>query len=234
MPAGESPRAAALLRWCALAVLLTVLACLWTLAARRGADSLGSLLPLIGLSLFAVGRFVIFGGLIEGAYLGPWGLAAMVVLLDLCVALVLSAGAPALERLPWVGVWTARARRRAERVLEEYPRLESLAFAGILLFVFLPIAATGAVTGFFAARIVGVTRVGGLAAIGLGSGLSAACFALLAQLLGERGEELLMSPTLAAVSLLALAVFARIAYLRVTRLLRGGPRPPRPKVPPEP
>jgi len=61
-----------------------------------------------------------------------------------------------------------------------------------------PPAGTGAITGSIVARLLGLSRVAGIAAIAVASGWSALCFALLASFLGEQGETLIKNPLIVA------------------------------------
>ena len=148
-------------------------------------------------------------------------MALTVWLIDLLIAFALASGLESFERAPVLGRWLRRARNRAVEVLTQYPRLERMAFLGVVLFVLLPLAATGAVTGSFAARILGLTRLAGVLAIAVGSAGTASLFALIAAFLGERGEEILRSPTAAAAMVLGFAVFARFAYSKVKARLKA-------------
>ncbi|MCZ6596246.1 MAG: small multi-drug export protein, partial [Planctomycetota bacterium] len=199
------------------AATLGSIAWLYRTQGTAGLTGLGSLTLT---SLVALGKFVIFAGLRGETSLGPWALALMVWLIDLLVAFLLASGLESLERAPVLGRWLRRARRRAMDVLTEYPRFERMAFLGVALFVLMPIASTGAVTGSFAARIMGLSRLAGVVAIALGSAGTAVLFAMIAQFLGERGEVLLASPVLIGVCLVAFVVFLRIAYVKVRTALR--------------
>lgn len=230
LPAEEAaaPRPGALARGSlALAMLgsgASLVALAWWFGLRPETDDGQGFFALWGLSLAVLGRFVIFTGSVEGAALTPWELGLMVWLTDLFIALVIAGGAPWLERVPVFGRWMLRARRRAAVLLAKYPRLAGMAFGGVVLLVLLPIAATGAVTGAFAARLLGLAQLVGVTAVAVGSALGVTTFALLAQIAGERAGDVLHSPVLAAVSIVCLIVFGRIVYLYVVRHLEQDPR----------
>ena len=173
-----------------------------------------------GLSLTVVGKFIVFAGLKEGAP-SPWQLAALVVLLDLFFALLLGAGIEQLERAPWLGQGLRKARGRALEVLAEYPGLKRRTFYGVALFVFLPLAGTGAITGSFLARIFGLTRFAGVRAIALGSLTTALIFALLARFMGAQAEALLKNPFLTAISTILLLFVAWRVYLGFLQRLKS-------------
>lgn len=173
-----------------------------------------------GLSLAFVGKFIVFAGLKEGAP-SPWQLASMVFLMDLFFALLLASGIQFLERAPFLGKGLRRARERALEILAQYPGLARRAFYGVALFVFLPLAGTGAITGSFLARIFGLARASGLAAIALGSAVTALIFASLAHFVGAQAEGFLRNPVLAGVCTLVLLFAGWRAYLNVLGKLRA-------------
>ena len=218
MAAGESRVERLVYRWSFVAVYACALFSVVWLASTQGRGALGELGTRAVASLLLFGKFIIFD---PDSLLGPVALALMVWLIDLMVAFALASGLDSFERAPVLGRWLRRAHTRAREVLTEFPKLENMAFLGVVLFVLLPIASTGAVTGSFAARLVGLSRLAGVVAIAVGSAGTATVFALVAIFLGERGEALLRSPLLAAAMLVGLVVFLRVAYTRVKRILKG-------------
>jgi uncharacterized membrane protein len=210
----------AVFRWCGLAVTAGAGAGLWYVWRVAGLGGLGELGSAALTSLLFLGKFVIFLGLRSGSLLSPWTMALMVWVIDVLLAFALASGLENLERAPLLGRWLRRARQRAILILAEYPGLERMAFLGVMAFVLLPLAATGAISGSFAARIVGLRRIPGILAITLGSAATAFGFALLASFLGERAEELAGSPVLIGGILLTLAILGRAAWVRVTNKLK--------------
>lgn len=220
MPREETRAEQLVYRWCFAAVYVGAIAGVASLWRTSGTDAVSELGALAATSVLLVGKFIIFAPLRDEVTLGPWAMALMVWLIDLLLAFALASGLESFEQAPVLGRWLRRARGRALVVLTEYPRLERMAFFGVVLFVLLPLAATGAVTGSIAARMLGLTRTAGLLAIAVGSAGTASIFALLAAFLGERAEEILRSPTLAGAMILGFAIFARFAYRKVKALLK--------------
>ena len=220
MPLSETKNQRLLFRWSLGLYLALSAGLLVALRGEAGTAGLVSLGTYVVTSVLALGKFVIFLGLGEDARFGPWTLALIVFLLDLAFAFLLALGIERLEHVPGLGRWLRRSRRRAGRVLCEYPGLERMAFLGVAAFVMLPLAATGAISGSFAARLVGLSRIAGIAAIAIGAAGTAVSFALLASFLGARAEALARSPALMGVSILLLVIAARVAYLRVTSELK--------------
>ncbi len=220
MARGETRLERLTYRWCGLAVLVGVVVGLMQVQRNAGPDGLRELGVHAATSLIFVGKFIIFAGLHDDTP-SPWVLAMMVWLIDLLFAFTFASGLESLERAPVLGRWLRRARRRAIELVAGYPGLERMAFLGVVVLVMLPLAATGAITGSFAARLFGLTRAGGVLAIAIGSAVTSLSFALLADFLGERAEDLVRSPIPAGASLVALALIGRTAWNRIRGRLRA-------------
>lgn len=205
--------------WTCLGILVLVAGFLAQIYQSSGWEGLRRLGYMALSSLALLGKFVIFSGL-HADTPSIWVLAEMVFLLDLLWALVLLNGLGSLERAPVLGSWLRKMRRRALRMIQEYPGLQRMAFIGVFTFVMLPIAATGAITGALAARLLGLSRMAGLVAIAGGSACTAIAFALLAKFVGERAEDIMRSPVLVGTILLLAFLAGRSAYGRVIGELR--------------
>jgi uncharacterized membrane protein len=179
------------------------------------------LLEMFGVLALAqiVGKWLIFSGVIDRAPYGPWTVATIILVAELIYSVAMAAGMMRLERTRWIGPWIRRTRERADRAFSRYPGLRRMAFTGVALWVFLPLPASGAVTGSFAARLTGLSRSASVAAVMLGSVATSAVFAGAAQFLGKKGEELLRNPLALVLATVVLAVFLWIAWIRVKRAL---------------
>lgn len=207
------------LLWGNLIVALAVGVYLVYVHVSSGAAGLAGMLTTAGLSIAAFGKLVIFWGLKAGAQ-PIWSLAVMTFLIDLAFAFILASGLQGIERAPVVGRWMKNGRARAKQVLEEYPGLRRLAFFGVVAFVLLPIAGTGAITGSIVARLLGLSRLAGIGAVALASGWAAFAFAVLAYYVGEQAETMLKNPLLVAGVLGLAGALAWTAYRRVLSELR--------------
>ena len=210
----------ALFRWCVAALAAGVAVFVARVYVVWGPAGLSQLGSAVLLSFFVVGKFVIFTGLAEGV-LPVWTLALLTFLVDLCCAFAMAAGLAGLEKTPVLGGWLLRARKRALEVLQEYPGLRRMAFFGVVAFVLIPLAGTGAITGSFVARILGLSRLSGVAAIAVASGWSALAFALMAHFLGAQAQVILKSPVLASASVLLFVGVAWVLYSRFLKRLKG-------------
>jgi uncharacterized membrane protein len=170
------------------------------------------------------GKYVVFSGLSSSSPLGPWGLAVVGIVAEILLALLLAALLEPLGRLRGVGPWLQRAHLRAAALLADYPGLRRAAFWGVALFVFLPLPGTGAIGGTFAGQMLGLSRVATVLAIVIGTAVTLALFAALAQFLGARAERMLSEPVVPVLSAAVLALGLWLAYRRVKRVLgRAGP-----------
>jgi len=184
-----------------------------------GVPGLTEIATTAGLSVAVLGKLVIFWGLREGA--PPLAsLALLTLLIDLVFASALTTGLRDLERAPVLGRWLRLSRAQTKRVLREYPGLERLAFFGVVAFMLLPFAGTGAITGTLLARIIGLSRLAGIGAVGVASTCGAVTFALLARFLGEQGERLLRNPALLIAVLGLLGCVALVLGRRFAAELR--------------
>jgi uncharacterized membrane protein len=216
MPRFDSPGYRSAYRATATSIVVGSLLALAWLA--RTPELLHETLVAAGLSVAVFGKFIVLGGVDEASHLGPFGLALLVFAIDLNIAVVLSSGARFLERIPGLGRWLAHLRARAHRALEQNPGLSNMAFFGVVLYVFLPLAATGAVTGTLAARILGMSRLACLSAVALGSGAISLAFALVGSFAKTQANTL--RGEMSVLALLLVAGLGWLVLLRVRRILR--------------
>jgi len=166
------------------------------------------------------GKYVIFSGLSEESPLRPWPLALLAVGADLAIGATLAVGLGPLGRLPWIGPMLKTMHDRAEQVLVEYPRLRRMAFFGVVLFVYLPLPASGAIGGTFVGQLLGLSRLRGLCAVVLGGGLVSATFAALAIAMGSQAQTMLENPWVTVSAVLVFAVVVFFAYRAARNALR--------------
>jgi uncharacterized membrane protein len=168
------------------------------------------------------GKYLIFGTVIGGAPLGPWQTALLAVVVDLATALTLAVGLGWLARFAWVERTLKKLHDAAQRVLDQYPRFRRMAFFGVVFFVFLPLPASGSIGGTFVSQFVGLTRTSGVLAVTLGGILVSTVFALLATLVGARGQDMMQSPWVLGASTVVFAAFLWWAWRRVRAQLQRG------------
>lgn len=187
---------------------------------NSGLAGLGPL--VVAATAVFLSKLSIFGGNLTQNPFNPWELGLIAWVLDVWVVCALLAGISSFKRLPLAGRALAEAHARAGVTLLEYPGLRRLAFWGIAILVFLPIPGSGAVTGTLVGQLVGLTRMGTFVAVVIGAGTAVMTYAAVAVFLGSQFENLLTSPLVLAVCILAFVLFLWWAWLKVKRELQRG------------
>ncbi|MBL8861638.1 MAG: small multi-drug export protein [Planctomycetes bacterium] len=175
---------------------------------------------MIGLATIP-GKYMIFSGLSSKSLLGPWELCLLAILVDFAVGATLAVGLGPLRRVPGIGPALKRAHDRAEAVLKEYPRLRRMAFWGVVVFVFLPLPASGSIGGTFVGQMAGLTRSLGLWAVVLGGSLVSITFAALAVALGSQAEAMVQNPWVTAGAAVVFIGLLALGYRAAQRALRA-------------
>jgi uncharacterized membrane protein len=166
------------------------------------------------------GKYLIFAGLSKELPLGPWSIALLATIVDIATALTLAVGLGWLARFDWIRRTLKKIHDRAEHVLEEFPRLERMAFWGVVLFVFLPLPASGAIGGTFVAQFLGLSRTAGVVAVTLGGVLVSLVFASLASWMGAEAQTLLENPWITGISAGVFVAFVWIAWRTARKALK--------------
>ncbi len=193
----------------------------WAFAERLGITSL--------LTFFVFGRFVILGGDDPQLRLDPEfqatarfftsaELMLLVVYLDLAVACVLVYHAGFLFKIPFVGVRLLRLVEDGQFMLRTQPWMRRLTLAGLIVFVMMPLPATGSVGGAIFGRLLGLTRRATYLGIALGSVLGSSIMYLGANLISkhiDRSSPLFMFSGIAAV--VAIMLLLNWRYQRIKR-----------------
>jgi uncharacterized membrane protein len=158
----------------------------WAVLAglTRGVDVLLSGLLASGAALLGFGRFVILMGgdqrvPAEDGPVPGWqsylaGLSAgelfvVVTWVDLAVVCLIIFHASALYRIPRLGPAMLALQESGRFLLERHPWLQRFAWAGLVVLVIFPLAATGAVGGAIFGRLVGLSRWATLSGLVVGS-----------------------------------------------------------------
>ncbi len=157
-------------------------------------------------SFIGGGKFVIFGGLPREAPLGVWWLAGLVVYGDLGTALVLMANMMVFYRVPLLGRRLAACHEAGWRVLRTHRWMRRAAWLGVAVFVAAPFQGSGAVVGTFLARLLGLSRVATLTAIGFGSAVGCYGLAMVGAIWRERIQQVATNPIVGAVVLVVTIV----------------------------
>jgi uncharacterized membrane protein len=217
----ESPLRKYRFRALTLACLALAATSLAGVFLQHGLGGLGRVAAVVG-SAQLLGKWVIFAGASANNpyHFGPWELAFIVLNTDLLLALSLNTFLPELERLPCVGPLLVKSRQATGASFAQYPRLESMAWWGITLWVFLPLPASGAVTGSFASRLLSLSRISAVFAIAIGATGTCVVFGAMAQFLGEKSELLLHNWPVTLVSTLLFFPLLWWGWRKLVQILR--------------
>jgi hypothetical protein len=149
-------------------------AMLMSIAMERGVDYMLKLLGNAAATFFFLGRFAILAAGDPTASeatlrLSRFEAFSLVTWMDAFVACMLVFHGSLIFRIPYLGPRLAALREDAEFVLHEHPWIRRFTFLGLAVFVAFPVAATGSVAGSIFARLLGLSRPAGFAAIVAGS-----------------------------------------------------------------
>jgi uncharacterized membrane protein len=191
------------------------------LVLQQGWGGLGRVAAVCGTAQVA-GKWLIFAGASANnpSGFGPWELSYVILNTDLLIALVLNTFLPQLERVVGVGPWLVRTRMKAGETFGQYPKLKRMAWWGVTMWVLLPLPASGAVTGSFAARLIGMSRMSAVSAIAAGSIFNSVLFAAMAQAMGAQSEALLHNWPVTVASGVLLLLVGWWAWRRLVKILR--------------
>ncbi|HMN41693.1 MAG TPA: small multi-drug export protein [Phycisphaerales bacterium] len=158
------------------AATLAILGFLW---AFVGAAYVRKLVLTAVATFFFLGRFVILGGEKAGGedpadFFTAWELFAMVVWMDVMTAIMLAFHLGWLFKIPWLGPRVLALSEDGQFLLKSHPWIRRATFIGLISFVAIPLAATGAIGGAIFGRLLGLPRFMTFLGIMLGSILGCA------------------------------------------------------------
>lgn len=133
---------------------------------------LQKLVPTALATFLLLGRFVILlgeNGAGSAQLFHARELLAMVLYMDLTVAVLLSFHLSAAFKLPYFGPRLRAVEADGRFILASNPWMRRLTFLGVVAFVMFPLAATGSIGGSIFGRLLGMSRVRTLAGVALGS-----------------------------------------------------------------
>ena len=187
------------------------------IAALYGRASVVFVLSMFLGGFLGGGKLVILAGGIDGAPVGTWLLAAMVVYGDAGTSLMIMANMDYIYRIPVLGRRLAEAREVGYQVLRNYKWMRRAAELGMTVFVALPFQGSGAVLGVVLGRILGLTRPAIFSFVVLGSGAGSALVALAGEIGHDEITLLAADPTLGVCA----ALFALVITYLLGRWFLG-------------
>jgi hypothetical protein len=159
-------------------------------------DAAGFIASVAAGTFVGGGKLVILAGAVEQAPVGHWGLAALVVYIDIATALMMMGAIHVLDRIPFVARRLAKAGESSGRVLAHNPWMHRATWLGLAVFVAVPFNGTGALVGSVLGRLLGLTRVSIVSATAFGSATSATALGLATGIWAERIDALAQEPVL--------------------------------------
>jgi uncharacterized membrane protein len=157
-----------------LGPILVTVAILSVIALTSGLGMVQKVVSAAFVTFVVFSRFVILGG--EEAqgneainFLTTEQLFLMLTYMDLIMAVVVTFHIGLMFKLPYLGNKIGELVADGQFVLRCYPAIKRVAFLGLVLFVMIPLAATGCIGGAIFGRLLGMGRGLTLAALCLGS-----------------------------------------------------------------
>jgi hypothetical protein len=186
-------------------VLGLILLTTWSLVSGEAAGFVAS---MAAGAFVGGGKLVILAGAVDTAPVGTWGLAALIVYMEVATALVVIGGLHLLYDVPGVGPRLASARESGWRLLQRHPWTRQATWASLAGFVAVPFNGTGAFVGAFLGRMLGLSRFAILTATACGSLAGSVSMALSGDLWAERINALAERPVPALIAVVTLAALA--------------------------
>jgi len=191
-----------------VAGLAAIVALTWALDGGAAAGFVASM----ALGAFVGGgKLVILAGTVEQAPVGHWGLAALIVYMDVATALFVTGAMYHLYRMPAAGPRLASAREAGWRFLQRHPWTYKATWLSLAGFVAVPFNGTGALVGALLGRTLGLTRRAVFTATAFGSAAGAVALAAAGEYWAERINTIAAHPVLAVVAVVTLAALAILA-----------------------
>ena len=141
----------------------------------------------------------------------PWYLVATsVAMLDVGTALFMAWNFDLALKIPFLGPWIGRFMYHGQEFVRKRPWLERLYFAGLALFVMVPLQGSGGIGASIVGRILGMPRAEVVAAIAIGAFIGSFALALGVEFL----KEILLANLAAGIAvILAVAAAVLLIYL---------------------
>jgi len=135
---------------------------------------------MLGLLAFYLTPLGAEAGVPVGLHLGipPALIVALIVLADLQFALLFLLNGDYLKRVPKIGVWLRKVETKAQKLYAKHAIMSKAGFVGLAVFVMLPLAGTGSMSGTVIGKLMGFGPVKALLAVAVGSLMRSVGFVL--------------------------------------------------------
>ncbi|MBS3781274.1 MAG: small multi-drug export protein [Candidatus Thermoplasmatota archaeon] len=106
---------------------------------------------------FAVGvGWIVAPALALASGMHPLGVVIWLVFISSQSSLIVSANYSLLEKIPWLGLYMERLRKKARNIIEEKELVEKVEYASIFWLMFLPVYGTGPNVMTLVGRLLGL------------------------------------------------------------------------------
>ena len=152
----------------------------------------------------------------------PWYLVATsVAMLDIGAALFMAWNFDLAMKIPLLGPWIGRFMHHGEEFVRQRPWLERLYFAGLAIFVMVPLQGSGGIGASIVGRILGMPKAEVVAAVAIGAFIGSFALALGVEFL----KDILLANLAAGIAvIIAVAVAILILYLYFRKKKNGRER----------
>ncbi len=148
-----------------------------------------------------------------------WTVAMGIIGLDLIMSLFISFNFDLLLKIPLIGRWFCWIMRSADKILHKKKWIEDLSSAGLLIFMYIPLQGSGAMTTSIIARILNYNPVQTVGLVTIGSILSTLTVSLGVSSIIQLRQ---ISPVLAILegaSILAVIILIAVFWSKLSRKL---------------
>lgn len=109
----------------------------------------------------------------------PWWLmASSAALFDITSAIFMALNFDLALKLPLLGAWMGSLIGGGRTLLDRHPWLEKMSYAGLILFVMVPLQGSGGIGGSILGRMLGMKNLGVISSISIGASASCILIAL--------------------------------------------------------
>jgi len=167
---------------------------------------------------FMVGRWIIFlAAMAKHLSVNVWLMVVVTFYLEVATAVFLIPNIDLLFRVPMLGPWLDQIQLASWEMLHANAWLRRLTWFGLVIFVGLPVMATGATGGTFFGRLLGLTRFMTVLGVVVGSAIGCATLGLATAVLRKRALNLFQHPLMYFSAIILIVLF----LLAFNRRLRG-------------
>jgi uncharacterized membrane protein len=144
-------------------------------------------------------------------------MAALIFMVDVVCAMFISWNLPLAKKIPGIGHILIWVEKKGSETLEKKPRLRTVSWIGLVLWVMVPFQGSGGITASVIGRAIGMRASFVISAVGLGAAIAG----ILIGTAAEHGIKMFRENWLAGViTMVVVAVVAVVLYLLYKRYMK--------------